>query len=367
MQFVDLKSQFNIIEKDVRAAIDRVLQHQQFIMGPEVAELEKALCAYTGAAHTITAASGTDALLMVLLAYDLQPQDAVIVPSFTFAASAEVVKLLGGEVVFVDVREDTFNIDTDKLTETIAAVRGANKLNLRGIIAVDLFGQPADYVVLQTIARDNELFLIADAAQSFGASLNRKKVGGFGDITTTSFFPAKPLGGGGDGGAIFTADANIAKKLISVRQHGMGKDRYEHVRLGITGRLDTIQAAIINCKLKILDKELDARRKLAERYNAELADKVKVPQATDSAWAQYTIRVSKRDAVVSYLRDHGIPTAIYYPRALHQQPAYQPREKLSLSIAEQLAQEVLSLPIHPYLGADEQSQVIKAVRAAVDK
>lgn len=368
MQFVDLGAQFRALEKEVRAAIDRVLEHRQFIMGPEVHQLEQELAEYCGVAHAVSTASGTDALFMALMAYEICPGDAVIVPAFTFAATAEVIQLLRAEPVFVDVEETSFNLDPQHLADTIARLRRRNKQNLRGVIAVDLFGLPADYAAIAAIAAEHELFLLADAAQSFGGVRDGQRAGAFGDLAATSFFPSKPLGGYGDGGALFTNDAAQAARLRSIREHGQGRDRYEHIRLGVTGRLDTMQAAIISCKLRILDDELAARTRIAARYEKELADCVttpRIPAAARSAWAQYTIRCEGREAMRARLTAAGIPTAVHYPRALHQQPAYRRSGRnIGLPVAEKLARQVLSLPVHPYLSAAEQTRVIAAVRAA---
>ncbi len=369
MKFFDPTAQFRTIEKDIRDAIEQVLQHGQFIMGPEVEILERQLAEYCGAAHSITAASGTDALLMALMAYQIGPGDAVIVPSFTFVATAEMVQLLGGTVVFVDVEAGSFNINPADLESVVMRIRREGKLNLKGIIPVDLFGLPANYQAIEAIAVAHDLFILADGAQSFGGSVNGKKVGAFGDIATTSFFPAKPLGGYGDGGAVFTDDDQLAEVIRSIRNHGMGADRYENVRIGITGRLDTLQAAVLSCKLKVFDSELIARQRIAERYSRELEGIVQtphIPSGYQSAWAQYTVRSSNRDAIRAHLESKGIPTAVYYPRPLNFQPAFALADGAMshMPVSEILSQEVLSLPIHPYLKEDEQSKVIEAVKIA---
>ncbi|MGI9310955.1 MAG: DegT/DnrJ/EryC1/StrS family aminotransferase, partial [bacterium] len=292
IKFVDLNAQFAAIEDDVRAAIERVLQHGQFIMGPEVGALERELAEHCGVAHAIAAASGTDALLMALMAYRVGPGDAVIAPPFTFVATAEVIQLLGATTVFVDVDEADFNLSPARLAETIARVRRDGELNLRGVIPVDLFGLPANYDAINAIARDNDLFVLADAAQSFGGAFGGVKTGALGDISATSFFPAKPLGCYGDGGAVFTDDDRLAELVRSIRVHGMGADQYDNVRTGITGRLDTIQAAVLRCKLKVFERELAARREVATRYTRELDGVLttpRVPPDRQSAWAQYTL------------------------------------------------------------------------------
>lgn len=375
MKFVDLNAQFRVIEDDIRAGVEAVLRHGRFVMGPEVPALERALAAYCGVAHAVSAASGTDALLMALLARGVGAGDAVIVPAFTFVATAEAVRLAGATPVFADVDVATFNLDPACAAAAAGQVREAGRFNLRGVIAVDLFGLPADYDAIAAVAAAFGMFVIADAAQSFGGAIHGKtgdtKTGALGDLATTSFFPAKPLGAYGDGGALFTDDDALADLARSIREHGMGETRYDHARIGITGRLDTIQAAVLLCKLKILDGELAARRRLAARYNHELAGAVAVPSVPagyESAWAQYTVRAPKgrdRDAMCARLKAAGIPTAVYYPRPLHRQPAYSQAVGVDaeLPVAEQLSREVFSLPIHPYLGDDEQTRVIDAVKA----
>ena len=370
MKFVDLNAQFRAIESEIRAAIERVLEHGLFILGPEVRALEEELADYCGVKHAVTAASGTDALLMALMAWRIGPGDAVIVPPFTFVASAEVVQLLGATTVFVDVEEDTFNIDPECLAEAVARIRRQGKLRLRGVIPVDLFGLPADYDAIQVIAEEHDLFVLADAAQSFGGTRNGKKAGAFGDVAATSFFPAKPLGCYGDGGALFTDDDELAELARSIRVHGMGATQYDNVRTGITGRMDTIQAAVLSCKLKIFDRELAARRRVADIYTRELDGVVKTPQipsGCESAWAQYTVRSADRDAIRAHLQSKGIPSAVYYPRPLHRQPAFSEADGagLSMPVSEMLAEQVFSLPIHPYLEKDDQMKVIDAVKSAV--
>ena len=372
MKFVDLGAQFRALEDDIRDAIERVLQHGQFIMGPEVHALEDELADYCGVAHAITAASGTDALLMALMAYEVGPGDAVIAPPFTFVATAEVIQLLGATPVFVDVEEDSFNIDPEQLAATIERIQRRGKLRLRGVIPVDLFGLPANYDAITPLAEDNGLFVLADAAQSFGGAFNGKKTGALGDIAATSFFPAKPLGCYGDGGAVFTDDDNLAELARSIRVHGMGANRYDNVRTGITGRLDTLQAAILSCKLKVFNNELATRQRLADTYASALDGIVKtprIPQGSQSAWAQYTVRAPahQRDTIRAHLKTQNIPTALYYPRPLHLQPAFNQADTAGIKMptAEKLAHEVFSLPIHPYLSEEEQMEVIEAVKVAV--
>jgi len=369
MKFIDLHAQFEQIEDDIRAAIERVLRHGQFIMGPEVFDLERELAEYCGVSHAVSAASGTDALLMALMAYGVGRGDAVIVPPFTFVASAEVVQLLGATTVFVDVDADTFNMDPDKLADAIARVRRQGKVKLRGVMPVDLFGLPADYAAIAPLAAENDLFVLSDAAQSFGGARGGVRAGAFGDIAATSFFPAKPLGCYGDGGALFTDDDKLAELARSIRNHGMGEDRYDNIRTGITGRLDTIQAAVLRCKLRVFDRELAARRRIAGIYARELDGVVqtpRIPEGAQSAWAQYTVRAPMRDAICEKLRARGIPTALYYPRPLHRQLAFANADGagVSMPVSEKLAREVFSLPMHPYLREEQQMEIIAAVKEA---
>jgi len=369
MEFIDLHAQRQRLGKRVDAAIARVLDHGHFIMGPEVGELETRLAEYCGVTHAITCSSGTDALLMALLTLRIGPGDAVIVPTFTFAATAEVVALVGATPVFADVRPDTCNLDPANLPAALHAARAVG-VTPRAVIAVDLYGQPANYDEIEAFCSEYGLVLIADAAQSFGATWRGRRTGSIGDIACTSFFPAKPLGCYGDGGAVFTHDDELAAVLRSLRVHGQGADKYDNVRVGINGRLDTIQAAVLLEKLTIFDDELTARESVASRYQSALAGLVGVPtirpEAT-SAWAQYTLLVDDRDNTADRLRRAGVPTAVYYPRPLHLQPAYEdhPRASDGLRVSEQLAGRVLSLPMHPYLDPEAQDRVVTAVRSAV--
>jgi dTDP-4-amino-4,6-dideoxygalactose transaminase len=371
MEFIDLKAQRECIRAELDAAIARVLEHGQFIMGPEVAELERQLEEYTGARHAITCASGTDALLIAMMAKGVKAGDAVLCPAFTYTATPESIALLGASPVFVEVEEATFNLAADKLECGLAAAAAAG-LNPVGIIAVDLFGLPADHDTIAAFARANGLWVLSDAAQSFGASLEGRRTGTLGDVSATSFFPAKPLGCYGDGGAIFTDDDELAEVMRSIRLHGKGAEKYDVVRLGVNGRLDTIQAAIVIEKLKIFPREMAARQKIAERYSNLLANHVVVPRIANrarSAWAQYTIRVlsDRRDRLAQRLKAAGIPTQIYYPRPLHHQPAYRayPVAAGGVPVAERLPSEVLSLPMHPYLSAANQERIASAVRDAL--
>ncbi|MBR1190593.1 DegT/DnrJ/EryC1/StrS family aminotransferase [Bradyrhizobium sp. AUGA SZCCT0169] len=369
--FTDIVAQRRGLGSRIDDAVARVLEHCQFINGPEVARLEADLAAFCGAKHVVACASGTDALLMVLLARKVGPGDAVLCPSFTFCATGEVVALLGATPIFVDVDEETFNIDIASLKDGISVAKKMG-LKARAIIPVDLFGQPADHDALAEVAEAENLFILDDAAQSFGASYKGQPLGTFGLATATSFFPAKPLGCYGDGGAIFTDDAELADTLRSVRVHGQGSDKYDNVRLGLTARIDTIQAAILIEKLKIFPGEIAARDAVAKRYSAGLGNMVIVPrvrQNCTSVWAQYTIRLpgGVRDDVAALLKAQGIPTAIYYPKSLHQQTAYRnfPVAQGGLPISERLSGEVLSLPMHAYLDEATQDRVIEAVRGAL--
>ena len=367
--FIDIAAQRRRLGPAVDEAVARVLTHCQFINGPEVAALEAALAAFSGAKHVVTCASGTDALVMVLMAKGVGRGDAVLCPSFTFCATGEAVALTGAVPVFVDVDEATFNIDAASLTRGIATAKRLG-LKPRGVIPVDLFGQSADLDAVVTVADAEGMFVLDDAAQAFGASYKGRRLGGMGLITATSFFPAKPLGCYGDGGAIFTDDAAFAETLRSIRVHGQGSDKYDNVRLGLTGRLDTIQAAVLIEKLKIFDEEIAARNKVAERYAQGLGNVVSVPRVAGgntSVWAQYTIRLpdgTDRDAFAAALKAQGVPTAIYYPKSMHQQTAYKdfPVADGGLSACERLSADVISLPMHAYLDEVSQDRIIQAVR-----
>ena len=370
--FIDIGEPRRRLGTKIDNAVSKVLTHCQFINGPEVTQLESDLAAFCGAKHVVACASGTDALLMVLMAKGVGPGDAVICPSFTFCATGEVVALAGATPVFVDVDETTFNISAESLKKGIATAKKLG-LKVKAVIPVDLFGQSADHDAVAAVAKENGIFVLDDAAQSFGATYKGKRLGTLALATATSFFPAKPLGCYGDGGAIFTDDADLAEKLRSVRVHGSGTDRYDNVRLGLTARLDTIQAAILIEKLKIFDEEIAARNKVAQRYFDALHNIVTAPRVADgnvSVWAQYTIRLPKgndRDTFANSLKAQGIPTAIYYPKSMHQQTAYKnyPVAEGGLPVSEKLSSDVISLPMHPYLDQGSQDRVIKAVRDAV--
>ena len=371
--FIDLAAQRARLGGAVDEAILRVVNHGAYILGPEVAQLEAELSAFCGAKHVISCANGTDALAMVLMAKCVRPGDAVFCPSFTFAATAEVVAWFGATPVFVDVREDTFNMDPASLA---LAIDTARKLGLRptAAIPVDLFGQPAAYDSIEPICAREGLWMLSDAAQSFGATYRSRKVGTIGEATSTSFFPAKPLGCYGDGGAVFTDSDALADVLRSIRVHGQGVDKYDNERIGLNGRLDTIQAAVLIEKLKIFADEIEARARVARRYNDRLRDVAIVPEIEDgntSVWAQYTLRIPgfDRPAFQAALKREGIPTAIYYPKPLHRQTAYKhyPAAGNGLPVSDRLAAEVISLPMHPYLSEELQDRIVGAVRSTLGR
>ncbi|MEO1250277.1 MAG: DegT/DnrJ/EryC1/StrS aminotransferase family protein [Pseudomonadota bacterium] len=375
LAFIDLQAQRARIGDKVDQAIARVLDHGRYIMGPEVAAFESQLSEFCGATHAMGVANGTDALSLALVALDLRPGEAVLVPSFTFAATAEVVAYHGAIPVFVDVLADSFNLDPNSLQAGLEQARRQG-LTVRGVISVDLFGQPADYAAIEAFCQANDLWLISDAAQSFGARTGDRKVGTIGQITTTSFFPAKPLGCYGDGGAVFTDDPSLAETIKSLRVHGKGTDKYDNVRVGVNSRLDTLQAAILIEKLAIFEDEITARNKVADRYAAIIADvglaeRARAPKldpANISTWAQYTLTVDgERDAVAARLKERGIPTAVYYPLPLHRQTAYRefPVAGNGLPVSERLSETVLSLPMHPYLAEGDQARVVESLAAAL--
>lgn len=352
----------------MEAALRQVLNHGKFIMGPEVAALENALAQRGGVANVISCANGTDALRLCMRALEVGPGDAVFMPAFTFAATAEAVAAVGAIPVFTDVDPVSFNIDPASLAAAIAMVKKAGDFQPKGIIPVDLFGQPADYAAIEDIAAEHGLWIVADAAQSFGASLNEKPCGSFGIAATTSFFPSKPLGCYGDGGAIFTNDDAMAAALRSLRMHGQGRHKYENVRIGDNSRLDTLQAAVLLQKLSLFDDELARRQAVAERYASHLPWQVKPPAlipGAASAWAQYTIQSDNRDRLQAALKEQAIASAIYYATPLSHQPAYRdfPTPPAGTPVSDTLSNTVLSLPMHPYLSTRDQDRVIAAVRA----
>lgn len=368
MPFIDLAVQQTRLRDKIEARIFAVLDHGNFIMGPEVRELEEKLAQFCNVRHCISCANGTDALQLVLMALGLRSGEAVFVPAFTFAATAEVVPCMGSTPVFVDIDPATYNMDPASLRRSIAH---AKTLGLRpaAVIPVDMFGLPADYPALEAIAAEEGLVLIGDSAQGWGGTLNGRMTGGFGRATTTSFFPAKPLGCYGDGGAIFTHDSDLAAVLDSLRVHGKGSNKYDNVRIGMNSRLDTLQAAILLEKLAIYAEEIYARNRVAARYTAALHNRFVtpyVPERYNSIWAQYTLRAddrAARDAAIAALNDKGIPSGIYYPRPLHRQTAYAgfPSDPSGLPASEAAADCVLSLPMHPYLSEDDQDRVIETL------
>jgi len=392
MDFIDLKTQQQRIKSQLDANIQKVLAHGNYIMGPEVKQLEAKLAAYNGTKHAISCASGTDALLMALMAYGVKPGDAIFTTPFTFIATAEVISLLGATPVFVDIDPKTFNIDPSKLELAIKALKANDssiyplpnieprtlniELTPKGVIPVDLFGLPADYDTINSIAKENDLFVIEDAAQSFGAKYKGKMACTLGNINCTSFFPAKPLGCYGDGGMCFTDDDKLAEIMESIRVHGKGGHKYDNVRIGINGRLDTLQAAILLAKFDIFPEEVELRNQVAARYtnllspanveprtlNVEHLTPPHIPSGYTSAWAQYSLLArdeGHRNALLKKLQDNKVPSAIYYPKPLHMQTAF---EYLKYNAgdfpeSEDCAGRIFSLPMHPYLTENEQKEI----------
>lgn len=368
--FVDLHAQQSRIRESVEERINKVLDHGKYIMGPEVKELEQRLAEFVGVKHCVTCASGTDALLMPLMAYGIGPGDAVFTTPFTFISTAEVVTLLGATPVFVDIDPQTYNIDPDKLHRTIKTVVAEGKLKPEGIIPVDLFGQPADYEEIERIAAEFGLWVIEDAAQSFGATYKNKPAGSFGDVASTSFFPAKPFGCYGDGGAVFCNDDEMAVKLRSIRVHGQGSNKYDNIRIGINGRFDTMQAAVLLAKLEIFEEEIQLRDRVARRYSEKLADVVTTPVVKadrTSVWAQYSLLTENRDELLAALKANGIPTAVYYPKPLHLQDAYQSLgyHAGDFPVSEKIADQIFSIPMHPYLSEEDQDYIVDAINKAL--
>ncbi len=370
--FLDLAAQQRRLEPGLSARLAAVLAHGQFILGPEVTELEQRLAAFCGARHCVGVSSGTDALQIALMAEGIGRGDAVFLPAFTYTATAEVPLVLGATPVFVDVDPASFQIDPAHLAQRVADVRRAGRLRPRALIGVDLFGQPADWPALSRIAAAERLFTLDDCAQSFGASLHGDRLGRMAEATAVSFFPSKPLGAYGDGGALFTEDDTRAALYRSLRSHGEGTTRYEVLRTGMNGRLDTLQAAVLLAKLELFEADLAARERVARLYDSRLAGLVEIPARvpnSTSAWAIYAILVAdaaSRARLQDGLRARGIPSAIYYPRPLHRQPAYLPHhDGVALPVSESLAERILALPIHPDLSAAAAEAVCAAVRAAL--
>ncbi len=383
MQFVDLKTQQNRIRKQIEANIFKVLDHGQYVLGPEVEQLENRLADYCSVDHAIGCASGTDALQMALMALGVGPGDAVLTTPFTFIATGGAIGLVGATPVFVDIDPHSYNIDPEQLTLAIKALEtgnsslyplplGTSELNPKAIITVDLFGLPADYDAINAIARANNLFIVEDAAQSFGAEYKDQKAGGLGDIACTSFFPAKPLGGYGDGGMCFTRDDDLAEKIRSIRVHGEGTERYEHARLGLNGRLDAFQAAVLLAKLELFDEEVQLRNDAAQCYSELLAPVMdcltlpKIPDHSQTVWAQYSLQASDeatRDRVRESLQSEGVPTAVYYPIPLHLQRTFSHLRyrKGDFPVSEAVSKRIFSLPMHPYLEATDQKQICQII------
>jgi UDP-2-acetamido-2-deoxy-ribo-hexuluronate aminotransferase len=370
--FLDLKAQQARIAADLKPRLDAVLAHCQFILGPEVTELEQRLAAFCGAKHCVSVSSGTDALQIAMMAEEIGRGDAVFLPAFTYTATAEVPLVLGATPVFVDIDPATFQIDIASLERRIADVKREGRLRPRAIVGVDLFGQPADWNAIQAVAAREGLFTLDDLAQAFGASLHGKRLGVQADATATSFFPSKPLGGYGDGGALFTQSDERAELYRSLRTHGEGKTRYEVIRTGMNGRLDTLQAAVLLSKLTVFEEELAARARIAATYSARLANAVGVPALvpdSTSAWAIYAILLpngAARDKLQADLREAGVPSAIYYPRPLHLQPAYAAaHDGASLPVSEDIATRIMALPLHPDLTDQDVARICDAVVASV--
>ncbi|WP_319525436.1 DegT/DnrJ/EryC1/StrS family aminotransferase [uncultured Desulfosarcina sp.] len=385
MQFIDLAAQQKRIREKIDANISAVLEHGRYIMGPEIDELEKALGDFCGVKQAVSCASGTDALLLALMAHNVGPGDAILTSPFTFIATAEVISLLGATPVFVDIDPSTFNIDPQKIEPALNALKAGDSslhplpdiygLKAKGIIAVDLFGLPADYERINAIAKEHGLFVIEDAAQSFGAEYFGKKAGSLADVACTSFFPAKPLGGYGDGGMCFTDDDNLADVMRSLRIHGKGGHKYDNVRIGINGRLDTLQAAVLNAKFDIFPEEVALRQEVAGRYNEMIAQgrsaeivlqTPAIPSGYLSVWAQYSLLANNEDQrsqIQNRLKDAGIPTAVYYPLPLHLQTAFGNLQyrKGDFPVSEDFSKRIFSLPMHPYLQADEQQRIVDVI------
>ncbi len=367
--FIDLGAQRAKLGKRIDTAVMNVVDGGAYIMGPEVKTLERQLAEFVGAKHCLSCANGTDALGIVLMAWGIKSGDAIFVPAFTFVATAEVVAWVGATPIFVDVLPDTFNMDPASLERAVATAKTLG-LNPSAVMPVDLFGQAADYDAILPIAERHGLKVLADGAQSMGGVWNNKRVGSLAEVTTTSFFPAKPLGCYGDGGAVFCNDDALQALMVSLRVHGQGTDKYDNVRIGLNGRLDTIQAAILIEKLAIFPEELIARQRVAERYNAALGDVATVPtvdRRAASSWAQYTLQTDKRDAVVAACKAAGVPTAIYYPIPLPRQTGYRhyPSVEGGTPVSETLSRRVVSLPMHPYLDEAAQDYIVDTVRKAL--
>lgn len=367
MQFIDLAKQQALIKEKLDKRIQAVLAHGKYIMGPEITELENELKAYVGTKHCLSCSSGTDALLIPLMAWGVGPGDAVLTTPFTFVATAEVVQLVGATPVFVDIDRDTFNIDPKKLEEAIKQVISEGKLTPKVIIPVDLFGLPADYPQIEAIAKKYNLMVLEDAAQGFGGAIGNRRACSFGHAAATSFFPAKPLGCYGDGGAVFTNDDNLFEVFQSIRVHGMGTEKYDNVRVGLNARLDTLQAAILLEKFACFPKEVELRNQAASWYNSKLKGKIATPDIPEnytSVWAQYSVvaeSAQHRSQLQQKLKENGIPTAVYYPKPLHMQTAFKHLgyKYGEFPISEEISERIFSLPMHPYLSEEEVELICK--------
>ena len=367
MDFIDLKTQQNRIRDGLKIRFDRILEHGAYIMGPEVTELEEKLADYCGVKHAISCSSGTDALLIPLMAWEIGPGDAVFTTPFTYVATAEVISLLGATPIFVDVYESTFNIDCEKLELAIQNTISEGKLTPKAIIPVDLFGLPARYRLIEEIAKKYDLKIIEDAAQSFGAKIRDRKVGNFGDVAATSFYPAKPLGCYGDGGAIFTNDDNLAEKCKAIRIHGTTTDKYNSELIGLNGRLDSIQAAVLLEKLTIFDEELDLRQKISDKYRANLENCQYIPNNYTSSHALFSILLQsnqEREEIINKLAKNNIPNVIYYKMPLHLMEAFSSLgyKEGNFLVSEELSERILSLPMHPYLSDDDVGLIIDQIQ-----
>lgn len=369
MNFIDLKRQYAEIEKEINEGIHAVLEHGRYVLGPEIEELEKQLAEFTGVKHCVACSSGTDALLMPLMAWGIGRGDAVFTTPFTFIATAEIIKLAGATPVFVDIDEKTYNIDAVELDKAIEKVKSGGKLNPKLIIPVDLFGLPADYDAIIPIAEKHGLKILEDAAQGFGGDIRGRKSGSWGNAGATSFFPAKPLGCYGDGGAVFTNDDELDSLLRSIRMHGQGEERYDNVRIGINGRLDSIQASVLLAKMKIFDMEIKMRNEVAAKYIKALDGKVVtpfIPEGYTSCWAQFCVLAESaghRSELQAKLKEKDVPTAIYYPKPLHLQDAFADLgyKKGDFPVTDSIADRIFALPMHPYLTGDEINLIAETI------
>lgn len=372
MQFIDLEKQYRLLESDMNKRISNVLHHQHFIMGPEIQEMEKKLAEFVGRKHAFSCASGTDALILPLMAMELSKTDAVFVPSFTFFASGESVALVGATPVFVDC-DETYNISPEKLREAIERTIREGKLTPKGIIPVDLFGLPADYDAILAIAKEYGLFVLEDAAQGLGGEYHGKRAGSFGDVSATSFFPAKPLGCYGDGGAVFTDDDALAEKIYSIRVHGQGSSRYDNVRIGLNARMDTMQAAVILSKLEVFEDEIARRQTAAKQYMEELNGCFRmpvIPQNCKSVWAQFTLQAEdekQRDEIIRKMKEYDIPIMVYYILPLHMQTAFQylNYQDTDLPVCAEYSKKVFSVPMHPYLSREDISFICEKLKSCI--